>query len=341
MTNSNGQPKNQVETDRQSNDTHEVEVQTRRSAIGLSIAGGFAAMLAACGKYVTKFDKRGLDSTTLGSGDAEEKPNPTQSAKSTPTPTATATATATPEPPKPCPRLGFDLSKATKVADTEFFVADAKALYGHKFSSLLAVKLQKAKASSPAVGELVHILLKKSATESHLAASRRVRSTDVYGDGIGLVFESLHLENYEALQVVVAKGGTQYVAELPIAYASTHNGEPVYDLGMVRTDLSKSKELFELGFGDSSAPSMFGTSNIETDSQSLGRMNHNEGNYKAATSTSTWNVNALLAGDLKNIFGQSMTESSRNSSKLLHEHQSLVVYRKVDKGHLRYFIYVG
>jgi len=177
-----------------------------------------------------------------------------------------------------------------------------------------------------------------------LAASRRVRSTDVYSDGVGLVFESLQLGSYVGIQLLVIKGDKQYISELPITYASQHNGKPVYDLSLVRTDLSKSKDLFALGFGDSGAPIMEGTSS--TTGETLGVLSHG-GKYTAANSGSTWGLSKLIPSgtDLKNIFGQSMA----SSNNLLHEHQSLVVYRpknttvngKSFDGYIRYFIYMG
>jgi len=179
-----------------------------------------------------------------------------------------------------------------------------------------------------------------------LAASRRVRSTDVYSDGVGLVFESLQLGSYVGIQLLVIKGDKQYISELPIAYASQHDGKPVYDLSLVRTDLSKSKDLFALGFGDSGAPTMAGTSNISGKNHSIPGLLYG-GSYKAAVGDSTWNLDSLIPKEtvLKNIFGQSMTKEGN----LLHEHQSLVVYRPKDTtvngkafdGYIRYFIYVG
>jgi len=329
-----------------------VRTQTRRSALGLSFAGGLAAMLAACGKYVTKFDKRGLDTVVKGDGDAggvkgggggTTGPGNIPPVEATPTPTPTPTSTPPPEA-EPPSKFCFDTSKATKVPEADFFVTDAKALYGNKFSSLLAVKVQKGKAATPVVGDLVHILLKKSATESYLAASRRVRSTDEYIDGIGLVFDTLNLNSYVGIQVLVTKGDKQHISELPITYVSAHNGKPVYDMSLARTDRVKSDDLFALGFGDSGAPIMEGTSS--TSGATLGVLSHG-GNYTAASAGSTWNLSKLIPSgtELKNIFGQSMT----SSGGMLHDHQSLVVYRprsetvngKAFDGYIRYFIYVG
>lgn len=319
---------------------------TRRSALGLSVAGGLAAFLSACGKYVTKFDKTGLVDAQSRDGEGEVVTPGT----GTPKPTVT-TGPQPPLPPKPPSKFCFETSKATPVSDADFFVAGAKALYGNKFSSLLAVKVQKGKAWSPAVGDLVHILLKKNATESYLAASRRVRSTDDYsngsGDGIGLVFESLYLDTFVAIQVVVIKGAQQYIAEMPVTYSVTHNGKPVFDLSLARTDLTKSNQVFGLGFGDSSAPHMGGTSDIGNAETILSPKLLYGGDYVAAKGDSTWDLSNLIpAGtELKNIFGQSMS----SSNSLLHEHQSLVVYREAKgtvggqalDGYLRYFIYVG
>lgn len=356
MTDSNLDIKGTTENCGTDNGARDSITPTRRSALGLSLAGGLAAMLAACGKYVTKFDKRGLldaqtsdDATSLpGSGDGTvaDGGGTDGGASGGGGP---ENPVVVPPPSAPAPKFCFDTSKATKVADADFFVADAKALYGSKFSSLLAVKAQKGKASSPAVGDLVHILLKKSATESYLAASRRVRSTDEYADGIGLVFESLHLDTYTGIQLVVIKGDKQYLAELPISYVSSLNGKPVYDLSLVRTDLTKSNELFGLGFGDSGAPHMGGTSNIGNSHSITSMKLLYGGSYVAAQSDSTWDLSSLIPSgtELKNIFGQSMADADK--TKLLHENQSLVVYRskagtvggKSIDGYLRYFIYVG
>ena len=325
-----------------------VGTQSRRSALGLSFAGGLAAMLAACGKYVTKFDKTAVVPLVDAKGSGNSDPNsPGTKGLNQGGVTATPgpTTESTPEPPNPPSKFCFDTSKATVVAGADFFVAGATALYGTKFSSLLAAKVKKGAASSPAVGDLVHVLLKKSATESFLAASRRVRSTDNYADGIGLVFESLYVDSYMSIQLLVTKGDKQYLSEIPIAYASVHNGKPVYDMSLVRTDLNKSKDLFALGFGDSGAPTMENTSNI-TGNKSISGLLYG-GSYEAAIATSTWDLSKLIPSetDLKNIFGQPMA----SASNLLHEHQSLVVYRpksatvngKAFDGYIRYFIYVG
>lgn len=334
--------------------------QTRRSALGLSFAGGLAAMLAACGKYVTKFDKTKLGTVgAVSDGDADgvngggggtTGPGNIPPVEATPTPTPTSTPPPEAEPPS---KFCFDTSKATKVPEADFFVA--KALYGNKFSALLAVKVQKKKDATPVVGDLVHILLKKSATESYLAASRRVRSTDEYIDGIGLVFDTLNLNSYVGIQVLVTKGDEQYIAELPISYVDKFNNKTVYDLSSARVSKATSDELFALGFGrdvagSAAVPDMSGTSNVGTPKE-LGPMHHKDGNYVAAQADSTWNLNNLIPSktEVTNIFGQVLDVSDKLKSKLLHENQSLLVYRprketiggKAIDGYLRYFIYVG
>lgn len=332
--------------------------QTRRSALGLSFAGGLAAMLAACGKYVTRFDRTKAvvaDPSAKGNGDGEgvdpSTKNGGDSTKSEQGPVDPIVSQ-----PDPAPKLCFDVSKATKVSEAAFFVADAKSLYGNKFSSLLAVKALEGQEWSPAVGDLVHVLVKEDDKHSYLTASRRVRPTDKYADGIGLVFESLYLDTYVALQLVVIKGDKQYIAELPISYVDKFNNKTVYDLSSARVSKATSDELFALGFGadvagSAAVPDMRGTSNVGTP-KTLGRMLHNDGNYVAAQADSTWDLNNLIPSgtEVTNIFGQVLDVSkSELKSKLLHENQSLLVYRprkdtiggKAIDGYLRYFIYVG
>jgi len=80
-------------------------------------------------------------------------------------------------------------------------------------------------------------------------------------------------------------------------------------------------------------------------------MHHKDGNYVAAQADSTWNLNNLIPSktEVTNIFGQVLDVSDKLKSKLLHENQSLLVYRprketiggKAIDGYLRYFIYVG
>jgi len=354
MTDSNLDTNEIKQSEANRKDTEGSRVQTRRSALGLSFAGGLAAMLAACGKYVTKFDKTRLGAKIQGEGDGEGE---VVGSTATPTPTPTPTVTPKPPgPPEPTEKLCFDVSKATKVAEADFFVAGAKSLYGNKFSSLLAVKALEGKEWSPAAGDLIHVLVKADDKHSYLAASRRVRPTDKYDDGIGLVFESLYLDTYVALQLVVIKDDKQYIAELPISYVDKFNNKTVYDLSSARVSKATSDELFALGFGadvagSAAVPDMRGTSNVGTP-KTLGRMLHNDGNYVAAQADSTWDLNNLIPSgtEVTNIFGQVLDVSKSDlKSKLLHDNQSLLVYRprkdtiggKAIDGYLRYFIYVG
>jgi hypothetical protein len=353
MTDSNLDTNEIKQSEANRKDTEGSRVQTRRSALGLSFAGGLAAMLAACGKYVTKFDKTRLGAKIQGEGDGEGE---VVGSTATPTPTPTPTVTPKPPgPPEPTEKLCFDVSKATKVAEADFFVAGAKSLYGNKFSSLLAVKALEGKEWSPAAGDLIHVLVKADDKHSYLAASRSVRNTDKYADGVGLVFESLYLDTYVALQLVVTKGDKQYIVEVPISYDTKHKDKPVYDLSSARVDKAKTEELFSLGFGfdvgGSKVPHMGGTSNIGNE-KALGAMLHGDGNYLAAQANSTWNLSSLIpeGTDVKNIFGQLIDVSDAAvKNKLLHENQSLLVYRprkdtiggKAIDGYLRYFIYVG
>jgi hypothetical protein len=232
------------------------------------------------------------------------------------------------------------------------------ALYGNNFSALLAIKLRSSAVGEQvavAEGDVVHILAKKSATESMLLASRRVRPADIYSNGVGLIFESLSLSAVAttAIEILIVKGAMHYKVELSKSFRNSFMGKPVYHLGELNQDAAKSAITFGLDFGkENEAPTLAGTSSIG-DSQSLGAIFHGEGSYSAAKTSSTWNVNSVVAPSaiqaadraVTNIFGEIITPSG----SLFREHQSLVVYVRKNRtvggvpydAYLRYFIYIG
>jgi hypothetical protein len=128
--------------------------------------------------------------------------------------------------------------------------------------------------------------------------------------------------------------------------------KPVYHLGELNQDPAKSATTFGLGFGtEGEAPTLAGTSSFGV-SQPLGAILHGEGDYEAAKSSSTWNVNSVVPSTavVTNIFGEIIPpQADKTRSPLFREHQSLVVYMPPNRPfggktydvYLRYFIYIG
>lgn len=337
----------------------------RRQALSLSLVGGMAAFLAACGKYVTRFEDQAGPKKSLDTG-GPVKPGSGDGTGSTGGPGGNGGGSGGGGgvvPPSPgTPGICINTSGAVAKTPAQILAVSAGApiyaLYGNNFSALLAVKLKLSAVGDEvavAAGDVVHILAKKSATESMLLASRRVGPADIYSNGVGLIFESLSLSAVAstALEILIVKGAMHYKAELSKAFSSTFMSKPVYHLGELNQDAAKSDIAFGLGFGtEGEAPTLAGTSSI-TNPQSLGAILHGDGNYLAAKSDSTWNVNSVVAPSgiapadraVANIFGEIITPSG----SLFREHQSLVVYVRKNRtvggvprdAYLRYFIYIG
>jgi hypothetical protein len=337
----------------------------RRQALSLSLVGGMAAFLAACGKYVTRFDDASGRNKGLGQGPGKigggDVTGTTGDVPGTVVPGTVVPGTVGGGGPS-TPGICINTSGAVAKTPAQILAvsggAPIYALYGNNFSALLAIKLKSSAVGDEvavAVNDVVHILAKKSATESMLLASRRVRSSDMYSNGVGLIFESLSLSAVAttAIEILIVKGAMHYKAELSKTFSNSFMGKPVYHLGELNQDAAKSAITFGLGFGtEGEAPTLAGTSSI-TNPQSLGAILHGDGTYLAAKSESTWNVNSVVAPSgiagadraVANIFGEIITPSG----SLFREHQSLVVYVRKNRtvggvpydAYLRYFIYIG
>ena len=345
----------------------------RRQALSLSLVGGMAAFLAACGKYVTRFDDQvgrnkglGQGPGKIGEGEGNQKPGTsTVGGGGAGDPGAGGGGGVVPPGGGGPGTPGICINTSGAVAKTPAQILAVSssgvpiyALYGNNFSALLAIKLKKSAGDGEvavAVNDVVHILAKKSATESMLLASRRVRPADIYSNGVGLIFESLSLSAVAttAIEILIVKGAMHYKAELSKTFSNTFMSKPVYHMGELNQDAAKSAIAFGLGFGtEGEAPTLAGTSSI-TNPQSLGAILHGDGTYLAAKSESTWNVNSVVAPSgiagadraVANIFGEIITPSG----SLFREHQSLVVYVRKNRtvggvpydAYLRYFIYIG
>ena len=341
----------------------------RRQALSLSLVGGMAAFLAACGKYVTRFDDQAGRKKVLETGPGT-KIGDRDGTGTTVVPPNGGGGGGGGVPPggggPSTPGICINTSGAVAQTPAQVLAVSSSgvpvyALYGNNFSALLAIKLKKSAGNgevSVSVGDVVHILAKKSATESMLLASRRVRPADEYTNGFGLIFESLSLSAVAttALEILIVKGGMKegmhYKAELSISFSNSFKGKPVYHLGELRQDESlndkaRSAIAFDLGFGTKGvAPTLANTSNITPKYEPTDNLEYG-GKYSAATIESTWNVSSVVPSTaaVTNIFGETITPSG----SLFREHQSLVVYvpknRTVDgmdvTVHLRYFIYIG
>ena len=335
----------------------------RRQALSLSLVGGMAAFLAACGKYVTRFDDQAGRKKVLDTGPGTKKSDRNVTGTTVGPPNGGGGPST--------PGICINTSGAGAKTPAQILAVSSSgvpiyALYGNNFSALLAIKLKKSAGDgevSVSVGDVVHILAKKSATESMLLASRRVRPADEYTNGFGLIFESLSLSAVAttAIEILIVKGGMKegihYKAELSKTFTNTFNNKPVYHLGELRqdeglNDKARSAIAFDLGFGTmGGAPTLKGTSDIYDGSKKLGRINHNDRDYFAATSSSTWDVSNVVPSTaaVTNIFGETITLTNRTRSPLFREHQSLVVYVPKNKtvggviydAYLRYFIYIG
>ena len=334
----------------------------RRQALSLSLVGGMAAFLAACGKYVTRFDDQVGRNKVSGTGPG--KIGEGEGTGTTVVPPNGGGGGGGVVPPggggPGTPGICINTSGAVAKTPAQILAVSGDvpiyALYGNNFSALLAIKLRKSAVGDEvavAVNDVVHILAKKSATESMLLASRRVRPADEYTNGFGLIFESLSLSAVAttAIEILIVKGAMHYKAELSKTFSNSFMGKPVYHLGELNQDAAKSAITFDLGFGtEGERPTLAGTSTIST-KVTLGELLYG-GSYSAAKSDSTWDVSSVVppTAAVTNIFGEIIPpQTDKTKSPLFREHQSLVVYVPKNKtvggviydAYLRYFIYIG
>jgi hypothetical protein len=343
-------------------------------ALSASVMGGLAALLAACGKYTSKYEKNPLDPNTSVSGDGPKKVGGGDSTGATNTtggggtggtgagPGGTDPGAVTPGPSLPPPPLCVDTSGATPKNPGDLLVLSGAqpvfALYGTQFSALLALKFKSSGTDALGVGDRVYVLAKTS-RGSMLLGTRVVNAKDLFSvpaatAGYGIIFDSLDLVGAQKIEILVLKSGAAMPlkAELDVSFKKTLNALKVLDLSIPRNKVpAEVTELSAFNF-DQNAPSMAGTSDIGS-AASLGLMNHG-GAYTAATASATWSSGAISSvtspsGNseviVQTIFGETVTPANNHFL----EHQSVVVYARRSRtigvltvnAYVRYFMYIG
>lgn len=336
---------------------------SRRLALNAVLIGGMTSFLAACGKYVARFDKplesqigkRSGDGAgkTGGSGDATGATNSGNTDPGlNPTPTAKPPV-GDPTDPNYDPRPCIDVTIAPEVMPGTVLKVAKPAMYGSSQSAILAMKFKESELS---VGNHVYVFALRPADEKQgvLLATRRVQSSDVYaGDGVGVVFESLSFKGFKKLAVILVRGGvsTRFTIDVTAPFRkSVPDGAAmlqVFDLADARVAGDNAK-LFGLEY-HLNAPRV-PSSAINVSSANLGNTSGGTA-FLAAKSNSEWDTSALTAPSgatgvrIEDIFGEQITPSNT----MFHKHQSVVVYVKKKKniggmdveGYLRYFFFIG
>jgi hypothetical protein len=350
----------------------------RRQALSFSVVGGFAALLAACGKYVARFDK---DASNLansqigksGSGDAGgiKGGGGTVGTNTTTTDGSGGTTgtdgtggtgtggTGTGGTGTTGLKPGTCLPVSVQVVDTSSANAgisvDAGAitsfkLYYGKSSRLLGIKFA---ASKLAAGDFVHLISKAAQADNFgkIVATRRVQSTDVDSGGVArLSFDTLTLLGGLFLDVVIVKSSgvkSKQTIDVSSPYNKHSDGLEIVDMGYGLVSAANQAVVYsEATFGVSGAPNMRDTSNIGN-SKSLGPQFNTGTAYTAAQDSSTWNVSSLVSSStyVENIYGENVKPTSVTSSNLFVTNNSFAVYCKrtlaTKEVYVRYFFYVG
>lgn len=338
---------------------------SRRFALSASVMGGLAALLAACGKYTTKYEKDVKGAKDTGNVGGVQRQgtggSPGEGTNSTdpnnPNPSPTASPTAGPVVPPGC----VDTSGATPKTPADLLLASGGqpvyALYGNPSSALLALKFKSSGTDALAVGDRVHVLAKRT-NGSVILGTRVVAARDLYSvpaAGYGLIFESLDLNGAQKIEVLVHKPAMMMTYRMELDYSEatafkrTLNSLPVVDLSIPRRKTPAEVTLLSAFQFGQNAPSMAGTSDIGN-SATLGAMNHG-GSYTAATTSATWSLGSVVnpAGNeqviVQTVFGETVTPQNNHFL----EHQSVVVYARRTRSvananvtaYVRYFMYIG
>lgn len=337
----------------------------RRKALSLTMVGGLAALLAACGKYVTKYDQSAANklksggpadklpgegtTSSTGSGDATgDGPGGSGSGGPGGGVTAVVPGTCTPE-----KKPSVNLTPVASV-NKDSVLDVVPALYGIKSSSsLLALRF---KAGEVVAGDIVHLLRKTSATTGELLATRRIQPVVDFDPNASskaqLVFEALKFGGAMELEVLLMRGGMPLkrfsigVAEAD--YKRTFNGSDVVDMSAAVAGTSNLSGIFSSG----NVPKMTNTSNITSGVGSgIGTQNGTNQAYTAALSSSTWDLSALLPGTLntdvfiRDVFDQPLNVGTVSASNLFAQTNTFVVYVKKSIGgapkYVRYFYFIG
>jgi hypothetical protein len=358
-----------VETsERPSEQTYASAVKAhRRQALNLSLAGGLAAVLAACGKYVARFDKfptnldgglgkkgdgdgEGINKQGGGDQGAVDPNNPNNGDPNNPVDPNT--------PPKPGLKPGTCLPVSVQIVDTsekagitvDDTAVDAHQHFFGRSSRLLAIKFASGKLAQ---NDFVHLVGKANAadTSGKILATRRVQSTDLSNNVAKLVFESLTLMGMTHVDVVLVRPNSKTKKTLDLRpVRDTIDGMEVIDLAkatLSNEELVKVFDTFEFGktnprMGNSSN----GTSDIGGSKVTLGKQFQVRTAYTAATDGSTWNTADIIptnAYRVEDIYGDVIPASSHPN--LFAKMNTFIVYLKKTVGNktvlVRHFIFIG
>ncbi|MFZ9518856.1 MAG: hypothetical protein ACO3A4_00095 [Silvanigrellaceae bacterium] len=346
----------------------------RRQALSFSFVGGVAALLAACGKYVARFDKDGSNLTngtvrpkgddaegvgtnnTSGTSNTSNTGGPTDPNNSTnPVATATPGTSTNPGGLKPGTCLPVSVQTVDTSTANSGIVVDNPAvesfkLYYGKSSRLLGIKFA---AGKVAVGDFIHLVAKAAQADNSgkIVATRRAQSTDVDSSNVTrMVFDTLTLMGNGWLDVVIVKAsGAKSKAILNVSSVyNSKDGLEIVDMGSgLLSAAAQTKVYSDVSFGQAGSPNMANTSTILSNAKTLGPQFREGTAYSAAQDNSTWNVSSLVASatHVENIFGEDVKPANASSAGLFSTNNSFAVYLQRSGGgktyYVRYFFFIG
>ncbi len=351
----------------------------RRHALNFSLLGGIAAFLAACGKSVSKFDKRSdfVGSKSTKDGDALGKSGSSSTGGSGSSGDGSGTGDGSGQPPdggmdpggggtapgglKPgtCLPVSVQIVDTTPNAATGITVDNAAIasfnFYQGNSSKLLALKFASGKAAE---GDFVHLVGKMGAAENSgkILATRRVLSTDIRSGIAYVSFETLALMKATHIDVILVSTSknTKVKQTIEVAYKNKLDGLDVVDLCYSISTAQAMGNLFDhFQFGGDKAPTMDGTSTIGSPAASLGEQTGGTAGggkgatYKIANGNSTWNVSNLFGSEprVENLFGESVNIGTATASNVLASEHTFAAYFKRNYNgkdyYVRYFFFIG
>lgn len=336
----------------------------RRQALNLSLVGGLAAVLAACGKYVARFDKNpsNLDGRVgKQGGDDGKGVEPPGGGDQNPDNPGEPNNPGDPnQPPKPGLKPGTCLPVSVQIVDTSEkagITVDEAAVSAHQHffgrsSRLLAIKFASGKLAQ---GDFVHLVGKVNAadTSGKILATRRVQSTDMYVQVAKLVFESLSLMGMSYVDVILVRGNVKTKKTLDLRQVRNKIDDiDVVDLASATLNNEELVKVFDTYEFGKTNPRMGGTSDIGNTKVTLGKqfgVVDSSGNliapYMAATGDSTWKTEDIIpaADRVEDIYGDVIPASSY--STLFAKMNTFIVYLKKTVGGktvlVRHFIFIG
>jgi len=351
----------------------------RRHALNFSLLGGIAAFLAACGKSVSKFDKRtdSIGSKNTKDGDASGKSGSGGTGGSGSSGDGSGTGDGSGQPPdggmdpggdgtapgglKPgtCLPVSVQIVDTTPNAATGITVDNAAIasfnFYQGNSSKLLALKFASGKAAE---GDFVHLVGKMGAAENSgkILATRRVLSTDIRSGVAYVSFETLALMKATHIDVILVSTSknTKVKQTIEVAYKNKLDGLDVVDLCYSISTAQAMGNLFEhFQFGGANAPTMENTTTIGSPAASLGEQTGGTAGsgkgalYKIANGNSTWNVTNLLgsATKVENLFGEVVAIGTATASDVFGKEHTFAAYFKRNYNgkdyYVRYFFFIG